>query len=79
VFIHTTVRLHTAEVGKFIEEHVTDPVVVAVGEIGLDYFYEQSPREEQKKAFRAQLEIAKKQACPYRFILGMLMRTRLKY
>ena len=55
---------YTAEVGKFIEEHVADPVVVAVGEIGLDYFYEQSPRQEQQQAFRAQLEIAKKTGMP---------------
>jgi TatD DNase family protein len=35
-----------------------------VGEIGLDYYYDQSPREEQKQAFRAQLEIAAKHGLP---------------
>ena len=34
------------------------PEVLAVGEIGLDYYYDHSPREEQKQAFAAQMEIA---------------------
>ena len=32
--------------------------VKAIGEIGLDYHYEDIPREIQKKAFRAQMELA---------------------
>lgn len=32
--------------------------VVAIGEIGLDYFYTHSPREVQIKAFEAQLQVA---------------------
>ena len=35
-----------------------EPEVVAVGEIGLDYFYDHSPREKQGQAFCAQMEIA---------------------
>jgi len=35
-----------------------DPNVVAVGEIGLDYFYTHSPREVQIKALEAQLQAA---------------------
>ncbi len=57
-------QIYTEEVGKFIEANVNDPTVVAVGEIGLDYYYDQSPREEQKAAFRAQLEIAKRTGLP---------------
>ena len=34
--------------------------IVAIGEIGLDYYYDNSPREKQKEIFRKQLEIAKK-------------------
>ncbi|HET6630395.1 MAG TPA: TatD family hydrolase [Woeseiaceae bacterium] len=34
------------------------PPVVAVGECGLDYFRNFSPREAQREAFRAQLELA---------------------
>jgi TatD DNase family protein len=55
---------YTAEVGEFISRHLADPVVVAVGEIGLDYYYEQSPRAEQKEAFRAQLKIAQSSGMP---------------
>jgi TatD DNase family protein len=35
-----------------------DPDVLAVGEIGLDYYYDHSPREQQKQAFAQQMEIA---------------------
>jgi TatD DNase family protein len=35
-----------------------DPVVVAVGECGLDYYYEHSPRAEQRSAFAAQIQLA---------------------
>jgi TatD DNase family protein len=35
-----------------------DPEVIACGEIGLDYFYDHSPRETQKIIFRQQMEIA---------------------
>lgn len=35
-----------------------EPEVVAVGEIGLDYFYDHSPREVQQRAFVQQMEIA---------------------
>lgn len=34
------------------------PVVVGVGEIGLDYYYDNSPREIQKTVYRRQLELA---------------------
>ena len=34
------------------------PEVIACGEIGLDYFYDHSPRETQKQVFRRQMEIA---------------------
>lgn len=57
-------KVYTDEVGRFIESHVADPVVVAVGEIGLDYYYEQTDREQQKHAFREQLAIAKRTQMP---------------
>jgi len=57
-------QIYTPEIGKFIEANVTKPWVIAVGEIGLDYYYEHSPHEEQKQAFRAQLEIAARTNMP---------------
>jgi TatD DNase family protein len=38
--------------------------VVAVGEIGLDYHYDFSPREQQKKVFRDQLGLAREMKLP---------------
>lgn len=38
--------------------------VVAIGEIGLDYYYEDVPREQQKKAFRMQMELARELNLP---------------
>lgn len=38
--------------------------VVAVGEIGLDYYYENSPREDQHKAFAWQLALAREAGLP---------------
>jgi TatD DNase family protein len=43
---------------RVIRELTTHPAVVAVGECGLDYFRDLSPREAQRKAFQAQLAIA---------------------
>lgn len=41
-----------------IEELLQSPKVVALGEIGLDYHYNYSTREEQVAAFEAQLQLA---------------------
>ena len=42
----------------FMRENLSHPQIVAVGEIGLDFYYDNSPREIQKKVFRRQLDIA---------------------
>ena len=43
------------------------PKVVAVGECGLDFFYEHSPREEQERALRFQIELALEHDLPMIF------------
>jgi TatD DNase family protein len=48
----------TAELAAEIENLAHAPEVVAVGECGLDYFRNYSPREAQREAFSRQLEIA---------------------
>ncbi|MGZ3746620.1 MAG: TatD family hydrolase [Pseudobdellovibrionaceae bacterium] len=57
-------QIYTTEIGQFIEANVAKPWVIAVGEIGLDYYYEHSSPAEQKQAFRAQLEIAARTHMP---------------
>lgn len=57
-------QIYTPEIGSFIEANVNKPWVIAVGEIGLDYYYEHSSHEEQKQAFRAQMEIAARTGMP---------------
>lgn len=46
------------DVRQAIETMLSDSVVVAVGEAGLDYHYEHSPRDLQKVIFREQLQMA---------------------
>jgi TatD DNase family protein len=47
-----------------LRELVSDEECVALGEIGLDYHYDFSPRDAQREAFAAQLALAKELACP---------------
>ena len=49
---------YSDEVGQFLRNNSAHPRVVAIGEIGLDYYYDQSPREEQMHAFSEQMQIA---------------------
>ena len=49
---------YTAECDAQMRELHRHPEVVAVGECGLDYFRDFSPRPAQRKAFERQLEIA---------------------
>lgn len=48
----------------FMLAHLNDPRIVSVAEIGLDYYYDNSPREQQQKVFRRQLEIAREHNLP---------------
>ena len=53
---------------EVLEEYRTlcklNPKVKAIGEIGLDYYYEDIPREVQLKAFRLQMELARELDIP---------------
>ncbi|GEL07019.1 TatD family hydrolase [Salisediminibacterium halotolerans] len=48
----------------WIEELSQHPKVVAIGETGLDYYWDKSSKEEQKEAFRKQIALAKKVQLP---------------
>lgn len=70
--IHCSVGIHPHEAeeegGAVTVEKLVElsnhPKVVAIGETGLDYFYEHSPREEQKHSFRVHIEAARKTGLP---------------
>ncbi len=49
---------------EVLEQMLAHPKVVAIGEIGLDYYYEEPGREIQQKAFRMQLKLAEKTGYP---------------
>ena len=43
---------------NFLNDHINDNKIVAIGEIGLDYHYEDTNKEKQQRLFKKQLEIA---------------------
>ena len=48
----------TGESAEWLESALRRPRIVAAGEMGLDYHYDHSPREIQRQAFEAQLDLA---------------------
>ena len=71
-FFYAAVGIHpenayelTEENYKEIKEMTKNPKVRAIGEIGLDYYWEENPpREKQKEVFRKQMELAKELNMP---------------
>jgi TatD DNase family protein len=64
-WIYTTVGIHPHEAKEVTQAHLDalarlakHPKVIAWGEIGLDYFYDHSPRDVQERVFREQMELA---------------------
>ncbi len=64
-FIYAAVGIHPDEVGDlnedaflWLREQCRHPKVVAVGEIGLDYYWDKENRQDQKKWFCRQAELA---------------------
>jgi TatD DNase family protein len=69
--IYTAIGIHPHDAKEFsddimikMEDMYKNDKVIAVGEIGLDYHYDFSPREIQKTVFREFLRLAKKIALP---------------
>ena len=57
-------EVNEAVLEEYAELCKLSPRVKAIGEIGLDYHYEDIPREIQLQAFRAQMELARKLNLP---------------
>jgi len=60
---HHAVSLDAAAL-DFLEQQAGHQKVVALGEMGLDFFRNHSPRADQVRAFRAQLDLAKSLKLP---------------
>ena len=49
---------------KLVEDHLETGKYVAVGEIGIDLYWDKTFKEQQEKAFRYQIDLAKKYKLP---------------
>jgi TatD DNase family protein len=70
-FIYATIGIHPHEAKlatdadfQELEQLAKRPKVIACGEIGLDYFYDHSPRELQQQVFLRQMELARAAKLP---------------
>jgi TatD DNase family protein len=70
-WIYATIGIHPHEARGVTRGHLEElsrlakhPKVIAWGEIGLDYFYDHSPRETQQKVFCDQMELAAQAKLP---------------
>jgi TatD DNase family protein len=70
-WIYTTVGIHPHDAKEVNPSHLETlaklaqhPKVIAFGEIGLDYYYDHSPRDVQDRVFRQQMELARAAKLP---------------
>ena len=70
-FFYASVGVHPHEVSKMREADIDTlrelskhPKVVAIGEIGLDFYYDLSPRDDQRYWFKRQLALAEELDMP---------------
>jgi len=70
-FMYSTIGVHPHEASladkvlfDCMEQLAKRPKVIAWGEIGLDYFYDHSPRDVQQRVFVSQMEVARSAKLP---------------
>lgn len=59
-----TARRWNADLQALMRRALADPRTCAIGEVGLDYYYDLSPRETQIRVFRAQIRMAHEAGVP---------------
>ncbi len=69
--VRATAGIHPHEAERWnpeaaveLEELSRDAAVVAIGETGLDFYYDNAPREQQLRSFRSQVELAERVGLP---------------
>ena len=69
--VYGTLGIHPEDIDSvsdtsfsFIEKNLSNNKIIAVGEIGLDYYWVKDNKEAQKELFRKQMEIAEKHNMP---------------
>lgn len=69
--VRAAVGLHPHDASEFSDTRFAEllaladaPEVLALGEMGLDFHYDKSPRDQQRTAFRAQLAAARERGMP---------------
>ena len=70
-FLYARVGWHPVDAIDMTQEHLdwlkelaSHPKVVALGEMGLDYYWDKSPKDIQKEVFRKQIRLAKEVNLP---------------
>lgn len=69
--VHAVIGIHPHDASRLdagslreLRELAGDTRVVGIGETGLDFYRDRSPRDDQERAFRAQIELAKELSLP---------------
>ena len=63
-FIPTKPKLAAKTTNHDLDQLAKRPKVIAMGEIGLDYWYDHSPRDVQQQVFVRQMELARAAKLP---------------
>lgn len=70
--VYSTIGWHPTEAGSYddniesmIISHLENPKVIALGEIGLDYYWMEDPKDIQIEVFKRQIELSKEYNLPF--------------
>lgn len=70
--VYSTIGWHPTEAGSYTQEiegmivkNLSNPKVIALGEIGLDYHWMEDPKEVQFEVFKRQIQLSKDQDLPF--------------